>query len=133
MKIKLNKRQRNLLWGEGEPYSEAEILIQSEVLGSSLGKTYLDVEVRINPTTYEIVETHRGLFAHDEMVQIFLDDADFQGQEYGYVVSVFSSEMADRTDMNEATKALSEAQKALIRMHKFVSGVVHIDGVESQD
>jgi len=58
--MKLTKKQKDMLWGETGPYSQANLTKQVRILDDEISRVFLVVEVEINPTTFEIVEKHRS-------------------------------------------------------------------------
>ncbi len=125
--MKLTQKQRDKLWGEVGPYSEAWLIVESRILDDSVSRVFVMVEAHINPFTYELIKQNRDLFANDPMVQQLLDHSDFRGQSYGYVSSAFQDEYTDEDVMEEAKKHLTYAKSTVIKMHKFVLGSLHED------
>lgn len=118
--MKLTRRQRDKLWGEDGPYSEAWLVIESRILDESVSRMFVMVEVHINPFTYELIHQNRELFVDDPMIQQLLDHSDFRGQPHGYVSCAFNGQYTDESVMREAQKHLEYAKSTIIKMHKFV-------------
>lgn len=125
--MKLTQKQRDKLWGEDGPYSEAQIIIEERILDDSVSRIFVDVEVHINPFTFELIKENRDLFADDVMVQQMLDHTDFRGQSHGYVSCAFRNEYRNEDVMKEAKEHLKYARKTIIKMHKFVLDLLHAD------
>lgn len=119
-KLTLSKKQRDKIWGEEGPYSEAKLIFCNRILDDSISRVFIDVEVAINPLTFEIIKKHREEFADDEMVQQLLDHSEFRGQHHGYISCSFSAQHSGRKTIKEANKHLKYAEDTIIRMHKWV-------------
>jgi len=124
--MKLSKSQIDKLWGEDGPYSQANLIIQTRILDDTVSRVFVEVEVDINPLTYEIIKQNIKKFKDDPMVTQLIDHADFRGQEFGYVSCAFSCEYYDESVMNEAKKALEYTKKTVIKMHKFVMNLLDL-------
>lgn len=129
--MKLTQKQRDKLWGEDGPYSEAQIIIQERILDDTVSRIFIEVEVHVNPLTFELIKKNRDLFANDIMIQQMLDHADFRGQSHGYVSCAFRDEYRNEDTMNEAKKHLKYARDTIIRMHRFVLDLLHVDSSNS--
>jgi hypothetical protein len=125
--MKLTQKQREKLWGEDGPYSEAYLTFETRILDDSVSRTFVTVEVSINPFTYKLIKKNRKLFADDIMIRQVLDHSDYRGQAHGYVASVFRGEYADEDVMEEATPHLEYAKSTIIKMHKFVLTAISTD------
>ncbi|MBI2634831.1 hypothetical protein HYW82_04155 [Candidatus Peregrinibacteria bacterium] len=53
--MKLTQKQRDQLWGEHGPYSEAKLITETRILDDQVSRVFVVVEVAINPLTYEII------------------------------------------------------------------------------
>lgn len=124
--MKITKKQRDKLWGETGPYSQANLTIQTRILDDKISRVFLVVEAEINPLTYEIVEQNRSKFKDDIMIQQLLDHAEYRGFEFGYVVSAFEGEFTDKDVWNEAQIRLKYTEDNLIKMHKFAMDLLDI-------
>lgn len=118
--MELTQQQRDKLWGDDGPYSQANLTIQARILDDKISRVFLIVEADINPFTYETVKEHRAQFADDLKISQLLDHAEYRGQEFGYVVSAFEAEYIDESIMKEAQDRLQYTIDTLIKMHKFV-------------
>lgn len=120
--MKLTNEQREMLWGEDEPYSQANLIKQVRILDDMVSRIFLVVEVDINPTTFEIVEKNRESdeFKNDIIIQQLLDGAEYRGRHFGYVSMAFEMEYTDENVLFNAEAALKYAQNNIIKMHKFV-------------
>lgn len=125
--MKLSKKQRDKLWGETGPYSQANLTFETRILDNKVSRVFLVVEADINPLTFEIIEQNRDKFANDEMIQQLLDQADYRGQEFGYVVSAFQEEYIDEETLIEAKECLEYTKSTLIKMHEFVMDLLDIE------
>lgn len=124
--MKITKKQRDKLWGETGPYSQANLIIQTRILNDKISRVFLNVEADINPLTYEIVKQNRSKFKDDIMIQQLLDHAEYRGQEFGYVVSAFEGEFVNEDVLKEAKQRLKYTEDNLIKMHKFVMDLLDI-------
>ena len=124
--MKLTQRQLDKLWGEDGPYSQANIIIQTRILDDKVSRVFIEVEVEINPLTYEIIEQNIKQFKDDMMITQLIEHADYRGPEFGYVSSAYSCEYYDESVMKEAKKRLEYAKKTIIKMHKFVMNLLEI-------
>jgi len=120
--MKLSKKQIDMLWGESGPYSQANLVKQVRVLDDAVSRTFLIVEVDINPTTFELVGKHRAdkEFKDDIAIQQLLDHSDYRGPHFGYVSMAFEREYVDEKVLMEADLVLVRTQDTIIKMHKFV-------------
>ena len=118
--MKLSIEQRDKLWGESGPYSQANLIIQTRILDDRVSRVFLVVEAEINPLTYELVDKHRSHFQDDIRIQQILDNAEYRSSEFGYVVSAFEMEYRDESVMKMAQRALKYTKETIIKMHKFV-------------
>ena len=124
--MKITKKQRDKLWGETGPYSQANLILQTRILDDKISRVFLVVEEDMNPLTYEIVKQNRSEFKDDIMIQQLLDHAEYRGQQFGYVVSAFEEEFIGKDVWNEAQRRLEYTKDNLIRMHKFVMDLLDI-------
>lgn len=122
--MKLTQKQRDKLWGEDGPYSEAWLIFETRILDASVSRIFIIVEVHINPFTYEIVKKNRKLFADDPMIQQLLDHAEYRGQTHGYVAYAYQNEYTDEDIMKEAKDHLEYSKSTIIKMHKFILQVI---------
>ena len=53
--IKITKEQKDMLWWENWPYSEAKLIFETRILDKKVSRRFISVEVTINPTSYETV------------------------------------------------------------------------------
>ena len=53
---KLSSMEREMLWNENGPYSEAKIVINTRILDDRVSRVTVEVEGHINPTTFKIVK-----------------------------------------------------------------------------
>lgn len=125
--MKLTQKQRDKLWGEDGPYSQAQIIIEERILDDSVSRIFIDVEAHINPFTFELIKKNREFFADDIMIQQIIDHAEFRGQSYGYFSCVFRNEYKNENVMNEAKEHLVYARSTIIKMHKFVLNKLDTD------
>ena len=123
--MKLTQKQRDKLWGEDGPYSEAWLIFETRILDDSVSRIFIIVEVHINPFTYETIKKNRDLFADDPLIQQLLDHTNFRGQSHGYVTCAFQDEYTDENVMKEAKEHLEYAKNTVIKMHKFVLDMIH--------
>lgn len=117
---KLTHRQRDQLWGETGPYSQAQLIFETRILDDHVTRTFLIVEVDINPFTFALVKKHRKQFKNDEPVLQLIDHADYRGQSFGYVSSSFHEEYKDESVLLDAQRHLDYSRETIIRMHRFV-------------
>ena len=117
-KLFLTPGEREKIWGETGPYSEAYLIFETRILDDEISRIFLEVEVAINPLTFEIVKKHRRQFKNDKRIQDILEYAQYEYDERGYEASLFSAPY--EPDLLEvANKVLQEAEESIIRMHKF--------------
>ncbi len=65
MIMHITKKQREELWGEGGPYSQANLIIEARILDDHVSRMFLVVEADINPFTYRMIKKHRVTFKDD--------------------------------------------------------------------
>lgn len=117
-------KQADKLWGVNGPYSQANLTTQVRILDDRISRIFLVVEADINPLTYELIKKHRAKFTDDPKILQLLDHAEYRGQEFGYVVSSFEAEYTNEDVMREAQERLNYTIETLIKMHKFVMGLI---------
>jgi len=66
--IKITKKQRDMLWGQDGPYSEARIVFETRILDDEISRTFINVEVAINPTTFNICKQNLNKFKENKMI-----------------------------------------------------------------
>lgn len=88
MVLKLTKKERDLLWGKTEPYSEAMVVINTRIMGDSISRVMVEVEEHINPTTFRMAEANRGHFKNDPEILDLLEYAEYENDKDGYVVAI---------------------------------------------
>jgi hypothetical protein len=49
--MELSQKQREELWGDGGPYSEIRMCVETRILDDSVSRIFVVVEANINPTT----------------------------------------------------------------------------------
>ncbi len=125
--MKLSKTQRDKLWGEIGPYSEAYIKIEHRILDDRLSCIFLLVEANINPLTFEIIKKHRSKFKNDIKIMQLLESAEYRRIEFGYVVCAFREQYVDEGVMKRAQKSLEYTKETIIKMHKFVMDLISED------
>lgn len=120
--LKLTQRQQDELWGDGGPYSEMKMSIETRILDDSVSREFIVVEVNINPFTYKIVKKNREEFYDDPIVQQLIDTAEFRGKHYGYMACACRDELREG-DMDQEEQvhiAVKNTKDAIIRMHRFI-------------
>lgn len=118
-----------MLWGEDGPYSEAKLVLNTRILDDQISRVMVEVEGRINPTTFRIVKKNRRYFANDRPVLEMLATAKYDGKGYGYHVSLGEEEYSDEPEvMVRAQEKLRMMEEAIIRMHEFVMEELQSDG-----
>ncbi len=113
-----------MLWagGDNSVYSQVNLKKEVRILNKRVSRTFLVVEVEINPTTFELVKKHRNSkeFKNEHAVQQLLDFAEYRGPAFGYVSYAFDYEYSGVDVLAEAEMVLENTQEVIIRMHKFV-------------
>ena len=100
--MELSQKQREELWGDGGPYSEIRMCVETRILDDSVSRIFVVVEANINPTTYKIIKKNRDEFQDDEIIQQLLDHADYRGRKQGYVTCAFKRQLTDDDVMTQA-------------------------------
>ena len=122
--MNLTNKQKEELWGDGGPYSEARMIIENRILDDSITRICIAVEANINPTSYKIIKDNLEDFADDSIIKDLIDSAFYQSKEEGYLLTAFSIKFFARDKNNdiikEAEKKLEETNQAIIEMHKYV-------------
>src|SRR3989338_1967369 len=114
--MKLTQKQRDQLWGEQGPYSEAKLITETRILDDQVSRVFVVVEIAINPLTYEIISKNIKQFADDEMINQLIAHCENRGQHFGYVSMAFMREYIDESVMKEAEKALEYSKATIIKM-----------------
>ncbi|PIZ73020.1 hypothetical protein COY07_02450 [Candidatus Peregrinibacteria bacterium CG_4_10_14_0_2_um_filter_43_11] len=124
--MKLTQKQRDQLWGEVGPYSEAKLIIETRILDDRVSRVFVVVEVAINPLTFEIISKNKRQFMDDPMITQLIEHSENRGQNFGYVSMAFMGEYLDESVMKEAKKAIEYAKKTIVKMHKFVMDLLDL-------
>lgn len=66
--LKLNKKQIEEIWGEGGPYSQVQMVVETRILDDSVSRVFVNVDAQINPLTYKIIKQNLDYFKDDEIV-----------------------------------------------------------------
>ena len=118
--MKLSQTEKEMLWNEEGPYSEAKIVINTRILDESVSRIMVEVEGFINPTTFRIVKKQKKYFLDDPVVLELLSSAKYEGKAYGYHVSAGVEEYTDESVLHRSKDKLEYMKEAIIRMHQFV-------------
>ena len=118
--MELSAKDKFELWGESGPYSQVNLIRQDRVLDDSISRTFVVVEVEINPLTFSLIKKNRHEFKGDIMINQLIDHAEYRGPKYGYVASAFEVWLNDDSVLEQAEIHRRYARETVIRMHKFV-------------
>jgi len=131
--IKLTKKQINELWWWWWPYSEAKLVFETRIIDDFISRTFINVIVAINPTTFEICQQNIKKFNWIAFIKEIFWNAKYKWANYWYISKVFSIQY-DRNNSEETINAFKQAQvaleyseKAIILLHKFVIEFLEID------
>ncbi len=116
-KYTLTPQNRDDLWGEDGPYSEAYLIKEQRILDDSVSRTFLRVEARINPFTFRFVKKHKAHFKNDSHIQAILEHTIYRGIKEGYFINVWQDQYINDSDLLNAEQMLTETREAIIRMH----------------
>lgn len=114
--------QTELLWGDGGPYSQVQVIREVRVLDDGLGRTFYYVKANVNPTTYATLKAIADQIA-DEEVQAFLRDATYISNDEGYEWHVYGQSALSSRGANRAAE---KATDVVIRMHRLVMDVLQV-------
>lgn len=118
--IKLTKKQKDMLWGKNWPYSEVDLKIQTRILDNKISSKFIEVEVNINPTTFEICKQNIEYFKNDIMINQLLNHWLYISPEFWYKSCAFMQEYRDEKIIIKAMESVKYAEETIIKMHKFV-------------
>lgn len=118
--MKLNQKQVDKLWGDGGPYSEARLIIETRILDNSVSRVIVRVEVSINPLTFEIIKKNIKHFADDDLITNLVTNARYYGPNHGYVAEAFFEEYVDDTIIKKGREALEYCKDTIVKMHHYV-------------
>lgn len=118
--MRLSQQQIRELWGEHGPYSQVQLITEVRILDDEISRTFVIVSVNINPFTFKLIEKNMRLFKGDTIIKGIIGNSVYGGEADGYSVYLFQREYVDESVMKDARVVLAEANKAIIRMHKFV-------------
>ena len=131
--IKLTDKQIKELWWGVWPYSEAKLVFETRIIDNHISRTFINVIVAINPTTFEICQQNMKKFQWVAIIEELFWYAENKWEGYWYISKVFSIQY-DRNNSEETTNAFKQAQialeyseKAIISLHKFVIEFLEID------
>ena len=117
---KLSSMEREMLWNENGPYSEAKIVINTRILDDRISRVMVEVEGYINPTTFKVVQENIKEFSDDLMITQLLETAVYRGKEFGYHISAGTEEYTSNEVMQRAKEKLEYMKETIIKMHVFV-------------
>ncbi|TSC59530.1 MAG: hypothetical protein Greene041662_439 [Candidatus Peregrinibacteria bacterium Greene0416_62] len=119
--MKISDNDRDMLWGEDGPYSEAKLVLNTRILDDHVSRVMVEVEANINPTTFRIIKKNKHHFANDPVLTQLLETARYDGKHNGYLVSAGVEEWSDDPAvMKRAQERLRYMKDAIMRMHEFV-------------
>ena len=119
--MNISDKDREMLWGEDGPYSEAKLVLNTRILDDHVSRVMVEVEANINPTTFRIIKKNKQRFVSDPVVTQLLETAKYDGKSYGYHASAGVEEWSnDEKVMERAQERLRYLKDAIIRMHEFV-------------
>src|SRR3989338_7748386 len=119
--MNISDHDRDMLWGEDGPYSEAKLVLNTRILDDHVSRVMVEVEANINPTTFRIIKKNKQRFVSDPVVTQLLETAKYDGKSYGYHASAGVEEWSnDEKVMERAQERLRYLKDAIIRMHEFV-------------
>ncbi len=124
--MKLTKTQSDKLWGQDGPYSEVHLIIETRILDDKEARKFIIVEQNINPLSFEIIKKNRDKFKNDIPIMQLLENAEYRGQKYGYVICAFMKEYRESKDLIEGQECVDFSKEMLIRIHKFVMNYLGI-------
>lgn len=125
--IKLTKKQKDMLWWESWPYSEIDLKFQTKILDDKISRRFVEVEVNINPTTFEICKQNISDFKDDIMITQLLMYWKYISPEYWYKSCAFSQEYINDDVLTNADNTVQYAEETIIRMHKYVMNFLEIE------
>jgi hypothetical protein len=124
---KISQNDWEMLWGEGEPYSEVKLITNTRILGDSVSRVMIEVEANINPTTFKIIKKNINLFIENEIILQLISHARYMGKGYGYLVSAGEPEELTGPEVfKRAQEKVDYTEKAIIEMHEFVMEYLEI-------
>lgn len=121
--IKITKEQKDMLWWENWPYSEAKLIFETRILDNQISRRFMTVEVIINPTTYKICKDNIEKFSSNPMISQLLEHSEDRWKQHWYISMAFSHPFKENNELKvlkEAKIALNYTEKTIIDMHNFV-------------
>ncbi len=122
----LTKKQREKMWDEEGPYSEAYMTFETRILDEAISRIFIKVYVSINPLTFELIRKHKEQFENDKRIVDILEYGELQHEEFGYEAQLFQAPY-DHETLEIANQILGEVEEAIIKMHKFVMNYFDIN------
>lgn len=116
----LTQKQSDRLWGVTSPYSEARLIFESRIMDTAVSRVFIEVQVSINPLTFETILEHRDEFADDVIIQQLLDHSEYLGEAEGYVSLAFCQHYVDSTVLIKAQEHLEFAKETIFKMHNWM-------------
>ena len=119
----LTKKQFKDLWGDGGPYSEAYLTIESRLLDNRVSRYKLRVFAKINPTTFEFCQKHQKEFKGNKVVLDILKNSFEKDPENGYECTIFNEDLLQGEQGKLFTKAqnsFNDLQSAILKMQQYV-------------
>ncbi len=108
------------LWGDTGPYSQVRTVFETRILDDAISRVFVNVEVDINPATFEYALSNRDLFKNDKVILDLLDHSDYRDQEFGYVSSAFSAEFTGPEVLERAKVHEAYSIAAILKLHRLV-------------
>lgn len=124
--LKLTKKQKDMLWGWDWPYSQIDLKFQTRILDDKISRKFIEVEVNINPTTFDICKQNIDDFIGDKVLMQLLMSASYISPEYWYKSCAFIAEDEGNKTLLKAQKAMEHTEKSIIKMHKYVMKFLEI-------
>ena len=131
--MKITQDQTDKLWWGVWPYSEAKLVFETRIIDNRVSRTFIDVIVAINPTTFEICQQNMIKFKWIPIIEELFWKAKDRWYKHWYISKIFSKQY-DRNNLDETSKvfkesqvALEYAEKAVILLHEYVIEFLEID------
>lgn len=122
-KIQKNESElpsRELLWGDGGPYSEIHLTIETRIIDDSVSRLFVNIDLHINPYTFSFIRKHRKDFPDDPDIQSLIDHAEYRGEHFGYVSCAFHHQFSGEDVLRAAQERERQCRELIIKLHKAV-------------
>lgn len=113
------------LWGS-KPYSEANIIHQTRIIGQNNIRNFVLVQLTINPFTIDFAKNNKKKFKNNEAILTILKIAEKTPNNGGYSATTFCDELTSPEILKNAQEAMELSIKCINEMHRLTMEYLEI-------